>query len=301
MIKEIVKSILLGILSIVHPLNRLISQNIQSPSINQQIQTSLQTQWLMAKKQNIKVFDDIKDAGFRCYSQYEEDGIILYLLSMVGISNRTVVEICCGTGDVCMATNLIINHGFKGYLFDGDASNIRFAKSFFAHQTDCRAVKPNITKAWITKDNVNDLIRESGIEGEVDLFSLDIDGNDYYIWEAIDVIRPRICVFETHDMVPTNLAVTIPYKEDFYVWDKPGTEKYFRSVSLAAMDKLARKKGYTLVGSHKHGFNVFYVRNDLLHDLLPTPTLESIHDNAWTRHAQDKLWPLAKEFPWVKV
>ncbi len=280
---------------------RKIWRNPQNPSVAQQLQVSLVSHWRLAQKQNIRIFDDIKQAGFRCYSQYEEDGIILYILTMIGIKNKTVVEICCGSGDECMASNLIINHGFKGYLFDGSKTNVQAAKRFFNAKKECKLVKPEITHAWITKDNINSLLSGCGIEGEVDLLSLDIDGNDYYIWEAISVIQPRMCVFETNNAIPVNLSLTMPYADDFSVMDKNGAERYFVSVSLAAMDKLSTSKGYTLVGSHKHGFNVFYVRNDLLNDFLPRPSLEEIHDDEWSRHAQTRLWPLVKGFPWIEV
>ena len=112
-----------------------------------------------------------------------------------------------------MAANLIINHGFKGYLFDGDQKNVDAAISFFNKQKDCLLVKPTIKKEWITRDNINDLLKSVGATGEVDVLSLDIDGNDYYIWEAISEINPRLCVFETHNIIPPNLAITIPYKD----------------------------------------------------------------------------------------
>lgn len=300
MIKQIAKKAFKPILSL---LDRT-DHRIDFPSINQQIQKLLLTQWNIAKKQNIKIFDNIAEAGFRCSSQFEEDGIILYLLAMIGTHNNTVVEICCGNGRECMATNLILNHGFKGHLFDGKKSNIIKAKNFFNSQKDCHLVKPEITHAWITKDNVNQLIRDSGIkddDGEIDLLSIDVDGNDYYLWKAIEIINPRVCVFETHDIIPHDLAITIPYRDDFFAMDKIGPELEFRSVSLAAMDKLSRQKGYTLVGAHRHGFNVFYVRNDLLNDFLPRPTLAEIHDNEWTKFGQKSRWPTVKDFPWVEV
>lgn len=287
-------------LKIRNKIEKLIRET-QNPSTSQQIQRSISSQWLMAKRQNIKLFDNVKDSGFRCYSQFEEDGIILYILTIIGVNNRTVVEICCGTGSECMAANLIINHGFKGYLFDGDQKNVDKATSFFNKQQDCLLVKPNIVKAWITRDNINKLLIDAGIEGEVDVLSIDIDGNDYYIWEAIKAINPRMCVFETHDIVPCDKSITIPYSDNFFAMDKKDASKDFRSVSLAAMDKLSRSKGYTLVGGHRHGFNVFYVRNDLLNDLLPRPTLGSIHDNEWTRAGQAMRWPKVKDFPWVEV
>lgn len=283
------------------PYLRTMQERPQNPSLNQQLQRTLMAQWLLAKKQGITLYDDVSEAGFRCYSQFEEDGIILYLLTMVGIKNRTVVEMCCGRGNECMAANLIINHGFKGYLFDGDKANVEIARRFFGRQPDCLAFKPEISQAWITRGNINQLLEEAGITGEVDVLSLDVDGNDYYFWEAITAINPRVCVFETHDVIPTQMSLTIPYSDDFHAMDKAGAEREFRSVSLAAMANLSSKKGYTLVGSHRHGFNVFFVRNDLLNEFLPRPSLDRIHDNEWTRQGRAKRWPAVKNFPWVSV
>lgn len=275
--------------------------DLKFPTVEQQLQKNLLARYYSNKAAGIRTYPDISDAGFRCYSQFEEDGIILYLLALVGTKTKTVVEMCCGNGRECMAANLIINHGFKGYLFDGDEGNANAATKFFAKQRDCLLVKPAITTAWITRDNVNDLLLASGVSGEVDVLSLDIDGNDYHIWEAIEEIQPRICVFETHDIIPGNLSLTIPYSDDFFAWDKPELEQEFRSVSLAAMAKLSTRKGYTLVGAHRHGFNVFFVRNDLMSGLLDEATIEQVHANEWTSYGQRERWPKVKDMPWVKV
>lgn len=139
-------------------------------------------------------YNRIREAGFRCYSQFEEDGIILYLLTMIGVDAGTVAEMCCGNGMECMATNLILNHGYKGYLFDGDEANIKAATQFFNKKKDCLLVKPELKHTWITTENVNALLTNSGCPKDVDFFSLDIDGNDYWIWEAIDAINPKSAV-----------------------------------------------------------------------------------------------------------
>ena len=123
MLKKLLMKILRRVML---PLFEALTHRTQTPSVNQQIQTSLMTQWILAKRQNVKVFSEIQDAGFRCYSEFEEDGIILYLLSLIDARDRTVVEMCCGSGDECMAANLIINHGFKGHLFEGDIDRTQF-------------------------------------------------------------------------------------------------------------------------------------------------------------------------------
>jgi hypothetical protein len=83
-------------------------------STAQGVQRNIVNQYLSFKLSGTAPYNAIRDAGFRAYSEYEEDGIILYVLSMIGFKTRRVVEMCCGSGSVCMATNLILNHGFDG-------------------------------------------------------------------------------------------------------------------------------------------------------------------------------------------
>jgi hypothetical protein len=135
----------------------------------------------------------------------------------------------------------------------------------------------------------------------VDLFSLDIDGNDYWIWKAIDAINPRLLVFETHDIIPQTESLTIPYDPSFFAWDKPPNEIDFRSVSLLAMTKLCKQRGYRLIGSHRRGFNVFFLRNDEGREFFPEVSLEEVHDNPHTRRGREERWPLVKDMPWVRV
>jgi hypothetical protein len=157
-------------------------QAIDIESHNQQVQRGIVNQYQLFRAQKITPYRRIMDAGFRVHSQFEEDGIILYVLSMIGLKTRRVVEMCCGPGSECMATNLILNHGFDGFLFDGSEAKIAEAASFFANKQDCLLYRPHLEAIWITAENVNDLL--SDCMGEVDLLSLDLDGVDFWIWKA---------------------------------------------------------------------------------------------------------------------
>jgi hypothetical protein len=270
-------------------------------AIYQQVQRQIVNQYRQAMLSGQRPYESIRDAGFRCYSQFEEDGIILYVLATIGLRSRKVVEMCCGNGSECMATNLILNHGFDGYLFDGDSTNVELARQFFGSRKDCMLYLPKLSCAWITAENVNDVLRESGATGEVDFFSLDIDGNDYWVWKAIDVIEPRLLCLETHNVIPGDLSLTIRYRPDFDCWSKEGPEQDYRSVSLAAMRKLCKEKGYRMIGAHRHGFNVFFLREDIAPALFPEVGIDEVHDNQWTRTAQQQRWPLVKDMDWVEV
>jgi hypothetical protein len=270
-------------------------------SAAQQVQRNIVNQYLSFKLNGVAPYNDIRDAGFRVYSQFEEDGIILYVLSMIGFKTKRVVEMCCGTGSECMATNLIINHGFDGFLFDGSADNIRDAHAFFSKKRDCFLYPPVLKEAWITAENVNELLIAAGCSGEVDLLSLDLDGNDYWILNAIDAIQPRLLVLETHNIIPSDKSLTIEYDPNFFCWNKPGYEQDYRSVSLLAMQKLCRRRGYRMIGAHRHGFNVFFLKDGEGTTFFPEVSVEQVHDNHCTRHGQATRWPHVKDMPWKEV
>lgn len=270
-------------------------------ALHQQLQLLLMQQHQSNAQDGQRAPRRLSEVGFRCYSQFEEDGIILYLLALTGMATRRVVEIGCGAGAENMSTNLILNHGYEGFLFDGSQEKINRARSFFSTKKDCLLAPPSATSAWITRENVNEVLESAGASGEVDLFSLDIDGVDWHIWNAIEVLRPRVCVFETQDIIPSDRSLTVPYRADFDFSSQAPIARDFRSVSLLAMTKLSESKGYRLVGGHRHGFNAFYVRSDLVTELLPEADIATIHDNPWTRRGQRDRWPRVSHMDWQEV
>jgi hypothetical protein len=272
---------------------------MDAESVNQQIQRSIVNQYALCRSQKIVPYRDIRDAGFRTYSQFEEDGIILYVLTMIGLKTRRVVEICAGNGEECMATNLILNHGFEGFLFDGSLANVTHAQEFFRSKKDCVLQQPIVRQAWITAEDINAILEQAGCIGEVDLLSLDIDGNDFWVWKAMKVIQPRLIVVETHNVAPSERSITIPYGADFDYHKSPQGD--FRGVSLLAMVRLCRQRGYRLIGAHRHGFNAFFLRDDAETEIFPEVSVESVHDNPYTRWSQATRWPRVSELPWVDI
>lgn len=237
-------------------------------------------------------FDEV---GFRKYSQHEEDGILLYIFSLVKPINKKVVEICAGRGTECNATNLIVNHGWWGHLFDGSARNVRSGRKFFSKYKDTFAYPPVFRQAWMTAENVNQEIELSGVSGPVDLLSLDIDGMDYWVWKAIESIDPQVVVCEIHNPIPADRALTVPYDPEF-VYESP----LYRSASLAAMAKLGKEKGYRLVGTHRHGFNAFFIKKGVGENFFPEinykECLQDPHSEKERRH-----WDDIKDMGWQEV
>jgi hypothetical protein len=245
----------------------------------------------------------LSEYGFSCYSQADEDGILLYLFSMVGATNRQCVEICAGDGIECNTANLILNRGWHGLLIDGDADNVARGTRFYARSRHTRIYPPKIVQAWITSDGVNDVIAENGFSGEIDLLSLDLDGVDYWIWKAIAVISPRIVVLEYQDILGPERSWTVPYSDDFVSGRYSMTDYMpnFAGASLRAFVKLGQSKGYRLVGINRYGFNAFFVRNDIGLDLLPEIDVQECFTHPKVLEGMRDRFPLVAKMPWVEV
>jgi hypothetical protein len=286
-----------------NPETQLIRRQLDNTDLsNQQMeQVSLMNQYRLMARLLPEQLPDMIDTGFKVYSQFDEDGILLYIFSLIGFSNRKVIDICCGNGRDSNTANLIINHACYGLLFDGNQQNIDEANEFYRTNTSTLIMPPLGRCVWITKDNINQLIETEDWRGDIDLLSLDIDGIDYYVWDALTAVSPRVFICETHNIVPDDMAITIPYKEDFYYKSKDNYHEEFRSVSPLAMIRLSKRKGYRLVGSHKYGFNLIFLRNDVGNDYFPEVELSSISNNPYTILGKKTRWPLVKNAPWVKV
>jgi len=210
----------------------------------------------------------IQDVGFRIHSQYDEDGILLYLFSLIGTTDKRCVEICAGDGIECNCANLIVNHRWTGLLFDGDRLRCDRARKFYAAHPDTRVWPPAILQEWITRDNVNDILQEEGFSGGIDLLSLDIDGMDYWIWKAIEQVSPRVVVLEFNHLLGPDKSVTVPYDSGFIAEYGPHGADY-AGASLQAFVKLSKEKGYRLVAVNDISTNAFFVRNDIENEWLP--------------------------------
>ena len=245
----------------------------------------------------------IRNVGFKCFSQTDEDGILLFLLSMIGAKKKLCVEICAGDGIECNSANLILNHGWHGLLVDGDSNNVAQGIRFFSRSRYTSVYPPRFVCSWITKSSVNDLIAENGFSGEIDLLSIDVDGVDYWIWEAIKAIDPRVVVLEYNDILGPDRSCTVPYSDQFRCSDYPmtGGMPNFAGASLPAFVKLGMKKGYRLVGINRYGYNAFFVRNDLGIGTVPTLDVSECFSHPKVVWGMRERFPQVKDLPWVDV
>ena len=247
-----------------------------------------------------KPLPSLADVEFRSFSQNGEDGILLYIFGLLGMGQRRCVEICAGDGIECNTANLIVNHGWEGLLFDADERLVDRGRAYYSRLGDTACFPPKFVNSWITRENVNDLLRQHGFEGPVDLLSLDLDGVDYWIWDAIEVIRPRVVIAEVQCVWGADRAVTVPYSESF---EAPVLDhfKIYCGASLPAFVKLARRKGFRLVGVQRLGFNAVFVANGLGEDLLPEIEANTCVERPFVAWAQHELLPKVANLEWVDV
>lgn len=219
------------------------------------------------------------------YSQNGEDGILLFIFSMIGTTSRTFVEFGIGAGFECNSANLIINFGWQGLMLDIDAHGIAVARNFYQHKLRDQTNTIRIVHAAVTAENINQLLVENGVTGQIDLLSIDIDGNDYWVWQAIEAIQPRVVVIEYNASFGIDQAVTIAYRPDFarYRYHPSG---FYHGASLKALARLAEQKGYVLVGCESSGANAFFVRKELAQDRLPAVSPEAAFFSDSRRMAQ---------------
>ena len=201
--------------------------------------------------------DLLSDHEFQVFSQWGEDGIIQFLIRSLKVTSKTFVELGVENYVESNTRFLLENNKWRGLVVDGSAENIdalKRGRTYWGH--DLTAVRE-----FITTKNVNKIIRENGFEGELGLLSIDLDGNDYWIWKEIDVINPVIVAIEYNYRFGSDLAVTIPYNEQFERGHAHPSNRYF-GASLKALCLLAKQKGYVFVGCGTSGVNAFFVRAD---------------------------------------
>src|SRR6516162_2803921 len=195
--------------------------------------------------------------GFKVYSQNDEDGIIQEIFNRIGTNNRTFVEFGVENGLENNTLKLLLD-GWQGLWLEAGAKNVTAIEKRFSDViADNRlAVRP----AFITAENINELIGDWGT-GEIDLLSIDIDGNDFYVWQALNVVNARVVVIECNWKFPPPTSVVQAY-DPRNVWR--GTD--YMGASLEALTRLGARLGYSLVGTTVLGLNAFFVRNDLVEE-----------------------------------
>lgn len=196
---------------------------------------------------------------FKILSQNEEDGMTLALLREAGVRTRTFVDIGCGRNGGNSGL-LAAEFGWSGMMLDSSAQAIEVCRKRYAFNQDVRFVT-----TFVTPETIDRILIENGCDGEIDLFSLDIDSYDYWVLEAMSACSPRVMILEYNGAFGPTASVTVPRDA------RLGVLKGYHGASLTALTRLAAAKGYRLLACDDSGTNAFYLRNDLRPEIPATP------------------------------
>lgn len=233
-----------------------------------------------------KVISTLHDAEFKVNSQWGEDGMIDWLIERADIPSisQSFIEFGVETYREANTRFLLQNRNWRGLIMDGGSSMVDAVKE------DALAWKHDLTarSAFITRENINDLISSAGFGGDIGLLSIDLDGNEYWVWEAIRIVRPIICICEYNAVFGDVYPISTPYDSSFNFTKAHHSNLYF-GASIAALRSLAVKKGYRFVGTTSAGNDAFFVREDYAKRFVDT-SLKNIQAlPSFFRQSRDEL------------
>jgi hypothetical protein len=262
MLKKIYNSVICSLVSY-KKLNLIYDQvknDYKSPKV---ILGKMQSENNLFKR--VKSFSDIE---FQIFSQFGDDGIIQYLVHKIPIPKKTFIEFGVENYREANTRFLMINNYWSGFIIDASKANVASIKSEQLYSFYDLSVEAS----FITKSNINLLLSKSGFNENLGILSIDIDGNDYWIWSKIDKYCPVIFICEYNSLFGLE-PYTIPYKEDFIRGvDSPFN---FYGTSLSSINNLSVERGYTFVGCNSAGNNAYFVKNEYIQFLdFPLPSLE---------------------------
>jgi hypothetical protein len=225
---------------------------------------------------------------YRVFSQAGDDGIIQRLVREIPIRQRIFVEFGVQNYTESNTRFLLLKDNWSGLVLDASQKDIDFIR----RDPICSRHDLKSVCAFISADNINKLLEENLPGRDIGLLSIDIDGNDYWIWKAIQSVKPAIVITEYNFRFGPSRAVTVPYDEDFQRGQAHYSHIYY-GASLKALWILAREKGYDLVCCNNFGNNAFWVHKDLRPPSLPALTPEQAYCAGKFREARDAKGRLA--------
>ncbi len=204
------------------------------------------------------------------YSMAGEDGIIREICRRIGIDQGYFVEFGVDYHGLENNTLYLLLKGWKGLWIEAAHSIQQAAETSFRHHID--AGKLTLLNERVDAETIEALFRRGGVPEEFEVLSIDVDGNDYWVWKAITGYRPKIVVIEYNSVLGDEVSCVMPYKSG-HAWEG----SYYMGASLKALEKLGRAKGYSLIGCDFHGVNAYFVRSDLTADRFEEPFTTEHH------------------------
>ena len=239
---------------------------------------------LLSKQQYLFSSPHFNDYEFKIFSQWGDDGLIQYLIKNIKIENEIFIEF--GVGDYLESNTrfLMMNNNWKGFVMDGSEENMARLKNqswYWKYSLKNKA-------AFITKENINGLLAETGFKN-IGLLHIDLDGNDAHILSELNLteLNPAIIIMEYNAVFGKERTISVPYDKYFYCTDKHYSNLYF-GASLAALTYIANKKGYGLIGCNLAGNDAFYVRKDLLNERIKEKTIDEAFISSKFRQSRNR-------------
>ncbi len=244
---------------------------------------------LLSNQQCLLDSEDINDYEFKIFSQRGEDGIIQYLIKNLFIENDTFIEFGVENYMESNTRFLMMNNNWRGFVIDGSEGamkTLRKREWFWAYDLIAEAT-------FIDKNNINKLLDKSGFKN-IGLLSIDIDGNDYWIFKEIELstLNPSIIIVEYNALFGSDRFISVPYRNDFNR-TKAHYSNLFFGASLPALTHLAEEKGYELIGCNIAGTNAFFIRRDLLNSKVRKITVKQAFKEDKSRQSRDKDYKLS--------
>ena len=231
---------------------------------------------------------NINDYEFSAFSQWGEDGILNHLINNLNIKSKSFIEFGVENYLESNTRFILQNNNWSGLILDNDEKNIREIQSHYYYwKHDLKA-----KYAHITAENINQIIQENTSEKNLGILSIDVDGNDYWIWKNINVVDAQIVVIEYNSRFGKDKSVTIPYDPNFER-KKSHPSMIYYGASLKALCKLAELKNLKLVGTNIAGNNAFFVKENLLNDQIQETTIEKCFRYGKFRESRDEKGELS--------
>lgn len=244
---------------------------------------ALAAQVLIEDRRRKGVLPALAEAEFKVFSQFGDDGIIQYLVDTLCPSPTRFVEF--GVSDYLESNTrfLLTHNNWNGLVMEGDRSQVdRIRKMELSWRHDLTAVH-----AFVDRDNINDLLRQHGFDGPLGLLHIDIDGNDYWVWNAIDACDPTIVIMEYNSVFGSERPITVPYDPAF-VRSKAHYSRLFYGASLPALCHLANQKEYAFVGSNSAGNNAYFVKRTCLGPLKELTAVEGYVESRFSESCDER-------------
>lgn len=207
-------------------------------------------------------------AGYRSFSQNDEDGMIAEIFRRIGAPTRTFAEIGVGDGAE-NNTRLLLHAGWRGWWGEGSAASAAAIRRNFSRELGEGRLA--LSEGMLTAENVAAVLQTAGVPAEPDLLSIDVDQHTYHLWAALPAMRPRVVVVEYNATFRPPIDWVTP--AEAAPWN--GSRDF--GASLGAFERLARERGYALVGCDLTGINAFFVRADLVGDKFLAPHDAATH------------------------